>query len=130
LSKGEFRHFLDNVVGASCMVICPPPLSGFWPTAIQPAHGYSAAWPALDTTNAAGFQQSQIVRQKLLRELTARGELSDRERSHSRRVAVSASSRLRWPLRAAIGRWWSPSAMSKGKDVFPETPVTIAISAG
>jgi hypothetical protein len=73
LDKGEFRHFLDNVVGASLYGDMPAAIERFLTDALQPANGYSTAWPVLDTASAAGFQASQALRQTLLREFTARG---------------------------------------------------------
>jgi len=123
LSTGEFRHFLDNVVGASLYGDMPAAIERFLANVIQPTHGYSVAWPALDTTNAMSFQQSQARRQALLRELTGRGDY------------LTANGAIRGELLyppqadalAAAARYRQVVATQryvKGKDTFPETPVT------
>ncbi len=124
LEKGEFRQFLDHVVGASLYGDMPAAIERFLATAIQPAHGYSAAWPALDTADAAGFQQRQIVRQqKLLRELTARGGYLATKGAirgellyPPKQAALAAARRYRQVV--------VTQRYTKGKDVFPETPAT------
>lgn len=123
LNKGEFRHFLDNVVGVSLYGDMPGAIERFLTAAIQPANGYSAAWPLLDTATASGFQQSQALRQKLLRELTARGDYLTAD------GAIRAE--LLYPPKndaLAGARRYRQVVVTqryvKGKDVFPETPVT------
>jgi len=123
LNKGEFRHFLDNVVGVSLYGDMPAAIERFLTETIQPAQGYSAAWPALETASAAGFQHSQALRQTLLREFTARG------------AYLTADGAIRGELLyppkadalAAAGRYRQvviTQRYVKGKDVFPATPVT------
>ena len=123
LEKGEFRHFLDNVVGVSLYGDMPAAIERFLARVIQPANGYSAAWPTLDTASAASFQQSQALRQTLLREFTARGDYLTAEGAirgellyPPRDDALEAARRYRQVV--ATQRY------VKGKDVFPETPVT------
>ena len=123
LNKGEFRHFLDNVVGVSLYGDMPAAIERFLSAAIQPTNGYAAAWPVLNTAGAAELQQSQALRQKLLRELTARG-------GH-----LTADGAIRgellYPPKAdalAAARRYRQVVVTqryiKGKDVFAETPAT------
>ena len=123
LNKGEFRHFLDSVVGVSLYGDMPTAIERFLAATIQPANGYSAAWPALNTAGAGEFQQSQALRQRLLRELTARG-------GH---LTAAGAIRGEWlyppkdDALAAARRYRQVVVTQryvKGKDVFPETPVT------
>ena len=123
LNKGEFRHFLDNVVGVSLYGDMPAAIERFLAGLIQPAQGYSAAWTALDTASAAGFQHSQALRQTLLREFTARGDYLTAE--------GAIRGELLYPPKAdalAAARRYRQVVITqryiKGKDVFPETPVT------
>ncbi len=123
LGKGEFRHFLDNVVGTSLYGDMPLAIERFLMATIQPARTYSSAWPLLDSTSAAGFQRSQAERQKLLREFTARGEyLNARGRIRGellyppRQDALAAASRYRQVV--------VTQRYTQGKDVFAATPVT------
>lgn len=123
LGKGEFRHFLDHVVGVSLYGDMPAAIERFLNVAIQPDRGYSAAWPALDPTSAASFQQSQAVRQTLLRELTARSGYLTAEGAIRGELlyppkddALAAARRYRQVV--------VTQRYVKGKDVFAETPVT------
>ena len=95
----------------------------FLASVIRPANGYSAVWPALDTASADGFQRNQALRQTLLRELTSRGGY----------LAADGAIRgeLLYPPKedalAAARRYRQVVVTQryvKGKDVFPETPIT------
>ncbi|MCP5158792.1 MAG: hypothetical protein H6975_05140 [Gammaproteobacteria bacterium] len=123
LAKGEFRHFLDNVVGVSLYGELPPAIERFLVDVIQPVNGYTAAWPALDTSSAAAFQDRQALRQRLLRELTARGDylttagvIRGEWLYPPRKEALAAARRYRQVV--------VTQRYVKGKEVFPETPVT------
>ena len=123
LEKGEFRHFLDHVVGVSLYGELPAAIERFLADVIQPAHGYSAAWPLLDTRHAAGFQETQATRQRLLRELTARGDYLTADGMirgewlyPPRQEALAAASRYRQVV--------VTQRYTQGKDVFPTTPIT------
>lgn len=123
LQKGEFRHFLDNVVGVSLYGDMPDAIERFLSAMIQPANSYAAAWPTLDTASAARFQESQALRQRLLRELTARGDyltaggaIRGELLYPPRKDALEAAARYRQVV--------VTQRYVKGKDVFPETPVT------
>lgn len=123
LEKGEFRHFLDHVVGASLYGDMPAAIERFLAAAIQPTTGYSAAWPPLDPASPTAFQQSQSLRQKLLRELTARGgHLTAKGAIRGELLyppkedALAAASRYRQVV--------VTQRYTQGKDVFAVTPVT------
>lgn len=123
LQKGELRHFLDSVVGVSLYGDLPAAIERFLAEIIRPERGYTAAWPMLDTTSAEGFQDSQALRQKLLRDLTARGDY------------LTASGAIRGALlyppqedALAAARRYRQVVVTqryvKGKEVFAQTPVT------
>ena len=124
LKKGEFRHFLDNVVGVSLYGDMPPAIERFLAAVVQPANGHTGAWPALDTAGGvAAFQRGQAERQRLLRELTARGGHLNAEGAirgellyPPREDALAAARRYRQVV--------VTQRYNKGKDVFSETPVT------
>lgn len=123
LEKGEFRHFLDNVVGASLYGDMPAAIERFLSATIRPANGYTSAWPVLDTAGAGNFLKSQSSRQQLLRELTARGDHLTAE--------GAIRGELLYPPRndalAVAGRYRQVVVTQRyvyGKDVFRETPVT------
>ncbi|WML90253.1 PDZ domain-containing protein [Thiothrix lacustris] len=123
LGKGELRYFLETVVGASLYGDMPPAVEAVLAGAIRQLNGYSADWPSLDTSSAERFQQVQTLRQKLMREFTAKGEYLETDGTIKggllyppERDALAAAARYR---QVVVSQRYS-----KGKDVFPETPVT------
>ena len=124
LGAGEFRHFLETVVGASLFGDMPASVERFLVGRIRKDRGYSTDWPSIDTASAEAFLASQRQRQALLRELTARGE-------HLEQDGTLAGALLYPPARyalAAAARYRQVVATQRydfGKDVFPETPVTL-----
>lgn len=73
LGKGELRHFLETVVGASLYGDMPASIEAWLAQEIKSTQGYSADWPSLINLDASAFQQAQALRQGLMRELTAKG---------------------------------------------------------
>lgn len=123
LQRGEFRHFLETVVGISLYGDMPSSVEDFLRSRIQPDRGYSAAWPPLESTSATGYRNSQLLRAALLRELTARGEYLD-ARGH----LAGAFLYPREPEALENARRYQQVVVTQryhlGKDVFPETPIT------
>ncbi len=123
MNKGELRHFLDTVVGASLYGDMPRAMDAYFAATIKPGNGYSANWPALDTTSAEALQASQAMRQTLMREYTGR-------RGHIRADGSLEASLFYPPGDDAIAgarryrQVVATQTYHKGKDVFPETPVT------
>ncbi|SEA54123.1 type II secretion system protein C [Thiothrix caldifontis] len=123
LGKGELRYFLETVVGASLYGDMPQAVEKVLGQHIRAANGYSADWPALDTTSADSFQQAQALRQTLMREFTAKGGHLETDGTIKggllyppERDALAAAARYR---QVVVSQRYT-----KGKDVFPETPVT------
>ncbi|MEW5973836.1 MAG: hypothetical protein AB1713_08780 [Pseudomonadota bacterium] len=121
--KGELRHFLDNVVGASLYGDMPQAIERFLALTIRQDRGYATDWPAIDTASAMAFNASQAARQKLMRAMTARGDHLD------------ASGNIQGPLLyppeqdalTAAARYRQVVVTQRynlGKDVFAQTPVT------
>jgi hypothetical protein len=115
-NKGELRHFLDNVVGASLYGVMPPSVDRFLTRHIDD-------WPALNTESSAAFLQSQSRRQMLLRQFTAkRGHLDSNGKLQgallypTRREAAASARRYRQVV--------VTQRYDLGKDVFPTTPPT------
>ncbi len=123
LGKGELRYFLETVVGASLYGDMPQAVEKVLGQHIRAANGYSADWPALDTTSADSFQQAQALRQTLMREFTAKGGHLETDGTLKggllyppERDALAAAARYR---QVVVSQRYT-----KGKDVFAETPVT------
>lgn len=121
--KGEFRHFLDNVVGASLYGDMPGAIERFMAATVKPSRGYAREWPALDASDPARLQAVQTLRQQLMRSLTARGEHLAADGSIAgallyppREDALEAARRYRQVV--ATQRY------HLGKDVFAQTPFT------
>jgi hypothetical protein len=123
MDKGEFRHFLDTVVGASLYGDMPAAMDRHFTARIKTADSYSADWPALDTVGAEDFQASQALRQKLMREYTGR-------RAHVRADGGLEADLIYPPANDALAgarryrQVVATQSYIKGKDVFPATPVT------
>ncbi|SKA76897.1 hypothetical protein SAMN02745130_01690 [Thiothrix eikelboomii] len=74
LGMGELRYFLETVVGASLYGEMPASIEAWLAHEIRQEQGYSADWPSLMNADATAFQQVQDLRQRLMRELTAKGK--------------------------------------------------------
>lgn len=121
--KGEYRHFLDNVVGVSLYGDMPESIESFLAQTIRMDRGYSNDWPSIDTSSAEAFNDSQAVRQRLIREMTVRKEHLTAEGLMQgallyppKQEALAAAARYRQVV--------VTQRYHKGKDVFPQTPVT------
>jgi len=128
LKKGEFRVFLDYVVGASLYGDMPQTLESYLKTRISKTQGYSNDWPelvsALQTKDAEAIKQVQALRLKLIREFTARGDYLDA----SAHIRPELFLPTRQNALAAAGRYRQVVTTQRfdfGKDVFPETPFTL-----
>ncbi len=121
--QGEFKFFLDHVVGASLYGDMPDAIEAFLATRIQLANGYSANWPNLNTASAENLLASQRLRQTLLREFTARSAYLDAQgRIHAALLYPPHTASL-----AAAARYRQVVVTQHydfGKDVFAETPFT------
>lgn len=124
LGKGEFRHFLDTVVGASLFGDMPASVEKFLAGRIRTERGYGGDWPALDTTSSAAFLASQRSRRRLMEEMTKRGEHLDAD-GH---VAGALLYPPAGQAQAAARRYRQVVVTQRydfGKDVFDETPLTL-----
>jgi hypothetical protein len=128
LGEGEFKVFLDYVVGASLYGDMPASMDAYLAETIRKQQGYSADWPslsaALDEGRAEAVRTAQETRLKLMREFTARGAYKDGEGRiqpelflPTRREALAAAARYRQVV--------VTQRYDFGKDVFPETPFTL-----
>lgn len=124
---GEYRYFLDHVVGASLFGDMPASVETYLNRQISRANGYSADWPDLRTevskNNPQGVKAAQELRQRLMREFTAKGEYLQGKTIRpelflpTRQAALEGARRYRQVV--ATQRY------DFGKDVFPETPFTL-----
>ncbi len=123
MNKGEFRHFLETVVGASLYGDMPAAMEAHFASLIRTSAGYSADWPALNTALANDFQAAQALRQKLMREYTGK-------RAYLRSNGSIVASLLYPPANDALSgarRYRmvvATQTYTKGKDVFEQTPMT------
>lgn len=124
---GEFRLFLDRVVGASLYGDMPASMDEFFAKQIRQKRGYSADWPtlqsALTSKDVMAIKDIQQLRQKLMREFTAKGEYLDKDgRIRSELFLPSTDEALK-----AAQRYRQVVVSQRydfGKDVFDETPFT------
>jgi len=121
--KGEFRHFLDSVVGVSLYGVMPVSVEQFLRDKITEQRGYSENWPELNSESAERFLASQRLRQTLLRELTKREEHLDGNGNIAGALlypsATEASLAARRYRQVVVTQRYD-----FGKDVFAQTPIT------
>lgn len=123
LGVGEFRHFLESVVGVSLYGDMPASVERWLAATIRADAGYSADWPRLPLDDAAAYQAAQAARATLLRELTARGGHLDARGNLQGALLYPPESHA---LEAAR-RYRKVVATQRhdfGKDVFPATPAS------
>lgn len=122
--QGEFKFFLDHVVGASLYGDMPDAMEAFLAAHIQTLKGYSANWPELDTSSAERLLSSQQQRLRLIRELTQRGDYLDPQ---GRIQAALLYPPQRASLDGAAGyrQVVVTQRYDFGKDVFADTPFTL-----
>lgn len=121
LGVGELRYFLETVVGASLYGEMPASIESWLAHEIRQEQGYSADWPRLRAGEASTFQQTQALRQRLMRELTAKGKhLQDQGQVQGvflyppQQEALAAAARYRQVVVSQRYHF--------GKDVFAATP--------
>ncbi len=119
---GEFRFFLDHVVGVSLYGDIPASVESFLTERITLARGYSDDWPVLDASTPENLLATQRLRQKLMREMTDRGDYLENGVIHGallfppRTEALAGAARYRQVV--------STQRYDLGKDVFDTTPFT------
>ncbi|MDD3518713.1 MAG: hypothetical protein PHQ14_10220, partial [Chromatiales bacterium] len=121
--RGEFRFFLEHVVGASLYGDMPAAMERHMAATIRGDRGYTGDWPVLDTTSAEALRDSQQLRLSLMREMTAKREHLDSDGTiHGallyppREDALAGAARYRQVV--------VTQRYDFGKDVFDTTPFT------
>jgi len=76
---GEFRYFLNHVVGASLYGVMPASMELFLQSKITVSRGYSNDFPSLQMDTPAKLKAIQTLRLKLMREFTANKEYLDEQ---------------------------------------------------
>lgn len=76
---GEYRKFLNHVVGASLYGDMPESMENFLKSRITTQNGYSDNFPALEFENSQELKNIQTMRLKLIREFTAKKEYLTQE---------------------------------------------------
>jgi hypothetical protein len=71
---GEFRYFLNHVVGASLYGNMPKSMEEYLKNRIQKSKGYSDNFPSLNFHTPVELKRIQTLRLKLMREFTAKKE--------------------------------------------------------
>ncbi|MEA1914783.1 MAG: hypothetical protein U9N30_05655, partial [Campylobacterota bacterium] len=120
---GEFRYFLDHVVGASLYGDMPKAMEQFLQSKIVKKNGYSSDFPSLDLNSVLSLKRSQKLRLKLIREFTAKKDyLNAYGNIHAELLYPS----LKSSLETAKGyrKIVATQRYRYGKDYFKETPFT------
>jgi hypothetical protein len=122
-SIGEYRKFLNHVVGASLYGDMPKSMEAYLQSIIKKEKGYTNDFPSLDFETVAKLKEIQQSRLGLMREFTAKKEYLS--------VDGFIESALLYPtkseaLNAARGyrKIVVTQRFTKGKDYFGQTPFT------
>ncbi len=125
-NQGEFRFFLDHVVGISLYGDMPATVDAFLAQKISKAQGYTQDWPDLTaliaTKNVAQIAAAQQQRLTLIREFTAKGAYLD----SAQRILPELFLPTRENALEAARRYREVVVTQRfdfGKDVFAKTPV-------
>jgi len=74
---GEFRYFLNHVVGASLYGNMPKSMEDYLKKTIQKTKGYSEDFPVLNFSSVHSLKHTQTLRLALMREFTAKKDYLD-----------------------------------------------------
>lgn len=122
---GEFRFFLDHVVGASLYGEMPRSMEAFLAERISRVRGYSEDWPTLDPEQGPeALRDAQQLRLRLMREFTARGEHLNAEGNLEARLFYPTPAEAA-AAAAAYRQVVVTQRYELGKDVFPEGLFTL-----
>ncbi len=120
---GEFRYFLDHVVGASLYGDMPASMERYLKEVITKTNGYSDDFPTLEITSVPEIKTIQTLRLKLIREFTAKKAYLDDD--------GYIQSSLLYPTfdESVLGAYGyrkvvATQRYTKGKDYFGKTPFT------
>ncbi|MBU4110208.1 hypothetical protein KJ988_04335, partial [bacterium] len=120
---GEYRKFLNHVVGASLYGDMPSSMEAYLKNSITKLNGYSADFPALAFENVAQLREIQETRLSLIREFTAKKEYLTQEDYIQAPLLYPT---LDESLKAAQGyrKIVKTQRFTKGKDYFGKTIFT------
>ena len=76
---GEYRYFLNHVVGASLYGVMPASMEAYLQQVITKANGYSDNFPALSFESVETLKAIQILRLQLIRDFTAKKDYLTQE---------------------------------------------------
>ncbi|MBD3815822.1 MAG: hypothetical protein IE913_05110 [Halothiobacillus sp.] len=126
--QGEFRFFMDHVVGISLYGDMPATVDAFLAQKISTAQGYSQDWPdlnaAIASKNVVAIGQAQRQRLALIREFTAKGAYLD----SAKRILPELFLPTRADALEAARRYREVVVTQRfdfGKDVFDKTPASL-----
>jgi hypothetical protein len=126
-NQGEFRFFLEHVVGVSLYGDMPATVDAFLAQKISKTKGYTQDWPDLTaiiaTNDVAAIATAQAARLALIREFTTKGAYRD----SSQRILPELFLPTRENALEAARRYREVVVTQRydfGKDVFAQTPVS------
>ncbi|MEA1953087.1 MAG: hypothetical protein U9O24_01670 [Campylobacterota bacterium] len=120
---GEFRYFLDHVVGASLYGDMPASMEAYLKEIITKTNGYSDDFPTLAFNSVPELKNIQTLRLKLMREFTAKKAYLNSEGFIQPSLIYPT---LHESIAGAFGyrKVVATQRYTKGKDYFGETPFT------
>ncbi|MEA1918714.1 MAG: hypothetical protein U9N52_02650 [Campylobacterota bacterium] len=121
--KGEYRYFLEHVVGASLYGVMPASMERYIQSVIQESNGYSSDWPSLDTSSPQTLKAIQENRLKLMREFTAKKDYLDNQ-GYIQPALLFPTLKESLLGAKAYRKVVATQRFTEGKDVFSETIFT------
>lgn len=120
---GEFRYFLNHVVGASLYGDMPGSMETYLQDIITKVNGYSDDFPKLEMTSVVKIKEMQALRLKLVREFTQKKDYLD---NNGFIQAPLLYPTLDESLASAKGyrKVVATQRFTKGKDYFGKTAFT------
>lgn len=120
---GEFRYFLDHVVGASLYGDMPESMEHYLKEVITKTNGYNDNFPELVFSSVTKLEGIQILRLKLMREFTAKKAYLESDGFIQASLLYPT---LNESIEGATGyrKVVATQRYTKGKDYFGVTPFT------
>ncbi len=122
-NTGEFRYFLDHVVGASLFGEIPNSMETYLEGVITKDNGYSEDFPALEMTSVLKIKELQQSRLKLVRKFTQNKDYLD-ERGFIQAPLLYPTRDESLQRATGYRKVVATQRFTKGKDYFEEVPFT------
>lgn len=118
---GEFRYFLNHVVGASLFGDMPKDMEKYLQKTITKENGYSEDFPRLEFKSAKKVKELQALRLKLMREFTSKKDYLKEDGTIQSELFYPSKNQALKTIKG-YRKIVSTQRYTFGKDYFEETP--------